>query len=84
MGHEEQYELWKEQRAKVEPPADFAERVMASVHRTRGRAGRFFLERLMAVAWTSRVFRVGVYALAFAVWMMRVASLFLVFVPSRS
>jgi hypothetical protein len=84
MGHKEQYELWKEQRAKVEVPGDFAERVMTSIHQARERVWWLWLKQLTMVAGRSRIVRASVYSLAFAVWMMRVASLFAIFSPSQS
>jgi len=82
MRHEEQYELWKRQRSKVEVPDDFVDRVMVSIHQTRQRAWWILLKQLTLVAGRSRTVRAGVYCLALAVWMMRVASLFAIFIPS--
>ena len=35
MEYDEQYASWREQRAKIEVPTDFADRVMASIHHIR-------------------------------------------------
>jgi len=82
MRSDEEYELWKEQRAKIEVPNGFAERVMASVRQTRRNARWFLLRKLIAVAWQSRIIRTGIYGLALTVWILRAASLFLLFTPS--
>jgi len=84
MRDKDQYELWREQRSKVEIPDDFAERVMISIHQTRQRAWWSLLKQLTMIAGRSRIVRAGCYSLAFAVWMMRVASIFAIFSPSGS
>jgi len=84
MEDKDQYDLWRQQRSKVEIPHDFAERVMVSIRQTRGRAWWSLLKRLAMVAGRSRIVRAGVYSLAFAVWVMRVASIFTIFIPLGS
>jgi hypothetical protein len=82
MPSKDQYELWREQRSKVEPPGDFADRVMISIHDIRRRAWWSLLKHLMVVAGRSRIVRAGVFSLALTVWMLRVASIFAIFIPS--
>lgn len=84
MGNEEQYELWRRQRSKVDIPDDFANRVMMSIHQARRRVWWSVLHKLAMVAGRSRIVRTGLFALAFAVWIMRVASVCAIFIPSGS
>ena len=81
MLEEDQYELWRRQRSKVKVPDDFAQRVMMSIHRSRRRAWWSLLKQLALLAGRSRIVRAGCYSLAFAVWMLRVASIFAIFIP---
>ena len=81
MGWEEQYESWKKQRAKVEVPIDFTDRVMASVHQARQRMWWFVLQRLATVAWRSKIVRTSICSLALIVYLVRVGSLLAIFIP---
>jgi hypothetical protein len=84
MQDQDQYELWRMQRSKVDIPDDFSQRVMASIHQVRRRAWWSLLKQFAVVAGRSRLVRAGCYSLALAVFMLRVASLFAMFVPSGS
>ena len=61
MGNEEQYELWRRQRSKVDIPDDFANRVMMSIHQARRRVWWSVLHKLAMVAGRSRIVRTGLY-----------------------
>jgi hypothetical protein len=81
MKPEEQYESWKNRRAKVEVPDDFAEQVMASVHRTHRLTVYLLLQGLVTAASRSRFVRAGVCSIALVIWMMRIGSILAIFVP---
>ena len=77
------YETWKQRRAEVPVPDDFADRVMASLRREQ-RPG--WLAELLRGLFRSPVFRVGVCSLACAAGLLRilqVVALFLAEQPSR-
>lgn len=84
MRDNDPYELWRKQRSPVEVPDDFADRVMTSIHQARRRAWWTLLKQLTLIAGRSRIVRASCYALAFAVWMLRVASILAIFIPSGS
>ena len=77
------YETWKQRRAEVPVPDDFADRVMASLRREQ-RRGRF--AGVLRGLVRSPAFRVGICSLACAAGLLRilqVVALFLVEQPSR-
>jgi len=82
MGHKEDYERWKQTRAKVEVPGDFADRVMASIHRTRQRAWWSLFRLLALAAGRSLFMRVAATSLALAVCLLRIGGILAIFIPS--
>ncbi len=81
MGHEEPYDSWKRQRAKVAAPDDFADRVMASIHGARQRAWWLLLHRIAVAAARSKFLRAALCSLALAVWMARIGIILVIFIP---
>ncbi|MGD0517040.1 MAG: hypothetical protein ABSA26_05845 [Thermoguttaceae bacterium] len=81
MGHDKQYESWKKQRAKVEVPGDFADRVMAPIRQTRQQTWVLLLQKSAAAALRSKVIRAAICSAAIAVWMIRVGSILAIFIP---
>ncbi len=81
MPNDQQYEAWRKRRAEVPPPGDFADRVMAAIHRARQRVRAVLLRKLLAAAMRSRFVRAAVCSLALAVWVVRAAIALLVFFP---
>ena len=81
MGFGEDYESWRRQRREVEPPADFADRVIASIHQSPQRAGVLLLQRLLAAAARSRIVRAAICSAAVAIWVMRIGIALVVFTP---
>ena len=81
MKPEEQYESWKQHRANIAVPNDFADRVMESVHHTRRLTAYLLLQSLVTATAQSRFIRAGVCSVALVVWMMRIGSILAIFVP---
>jgi len=65
MRYNEHYESWKRQRATVDVPGDFADRVMTSIHNPL-QHGLLLLALLkfVAIAGRSKIFRAGICVLA--------------------
>jgi hypothetical protein len=81
MDHEEQYERWKQSRAQVDVPDDFADRVMTSIHQTRQRAWWSVLYRVALAVGRSRIARAAAASLAVAVCLLRIGSALAIFIP---
>jgi len=82
MNRNEEYELWKAERARTPIPADFADRVMAGIHATRRRTWRLLLQRLATACLRSRVLQAGVCVGFVAAWAFRLGGLMTVFLPT--
>jgi hypothetical protein len=79
--YEKQFQAWKSRRAEAEVPADFADKVMASVHGTRILRRWIWLEQVKAAFGRSRFLQTGVYLAAVAFLVLRLAALLAIFVP---
>jgi hypothetical protein len=79
MDHEKQYESWKQKRADAELPADFADRVMASIRGRQELARRVVLASLLAAARRSRAVRAGVCLAGIAVGIAKIAIVLSIF-----
>jgi hypothetical protein len=80
MSTDDRYEQWKQGRANVEAPADFADRVMKTVEQAgQERAAAGWLLLLLS----SRPARISVGVLAVAVCALRVAAVAAVFLFPR-
>lgn len=81
MKPEELYESWKRSRANIEPPADFADRVMTSIHQTRRLAVYLTLQSLTTTLLRSRVAQTSVCSVAIGIWLVRVCALLTILIP---
>ncbi len=85
MPHLDPYESWKERRARLGPPADFAERVMTEMH-PRGPARQqgtgLGLAGAPALGWA--VGRVAIWSLACAACLFRILQLAAPFLVAQS
>jgi hypothetical protein len=79
--YEKQIQLWKCRRSEVEVPADFANKVMASVQGAHILRERIWLQRVKAALGRSRILQTAVYLAAVALLVLRLAALFAIFVP---
>ncbi|MGO9107601.1 MAG: hypothetical protein ACLP9L_00065 [Thermoguttaceae bacterium] len=79
--YEKQFQSWKGRRSKVEVPADFANKVMASVHGVRILRRWIWMQRVKAAFGRSRFLQTAVYLAAVALLILRLAVLFAIFVP---
>jgi hypothetical protein len=79
--YEKQIQLWKCRRSEVEVPADFANKVMASVRGARILRRWIWLQRVKAAFGRSRFLQTAVYLAAVAFLVLRLAALFAIFVP---
>jgi hypothetical protein len=79
--YEKQFQSWKCRRAEVEVPADFANKVMASVRGARILRRWIWLQRVKAAFGRSRFLQTAVYLAAVAFLVLRLAALFAIFVP---
>jgi hypothetical protein len=79
--HEKRYEIWKRRRAEADVPADFADRVMASVQRTHVVGAWLWVQRMKRAFDRSKTLQTSVYLAALAFLILRVAALFAIFVP---
>jgi hypothetical protein len=79
--YEKQFQSWKCRRSAVEVPADFANKVMASVQGARIIRRRIWLQRVKAAFGRSRFLQTAVYLAAAALLVLRLAALFAIFVP---
>jgi hypothetical protein len=82
MNPEKEYELWKAERARIPVPADFADGVMKSVHKTRQQAWRLVFQRLAMAGIRSRILRAGVCVGVVTAWAFRLGGLMTVFFPA--
>jgi hypothetical protein len=78
---EKQFESWKRRRAAADVPSDFADRVMASVHRTHIAETWLWMQRVKRAFSRSTALQTAVYLAALAFFVLRVAALFAIFVP---
>lgn len=82
MDFEKQYESWKRRRAEADVPADFADRVMASVSGARVLGRWMWLRRAKAALSRSKTLQASAYLAAVAFLLLRLAALFAIFLPS--
>lgn len=81
MGFDEQYERWKRTRAKVDMPADFADRVMRSLSLTPEPVRLARLQRTAVALGKSPLVQTAATALALAVCLLRIGSVLAIFIP---
>jgi hypothetical protein len=81
--YEKQFQLWKHRRVEVEVPADFADKVMASVRKARILQQWIWLRLVKAAFGRSRFLQAGVYVAAVVFLVFRLAALLAIFVPLR-
>jgi hypothetical protein len=79
--YEKQFLAWKRRRSEAEVPADFADKVMASVHGARILRQWIRLRRVKAAFGRSRFLQAGVYLAAVVFLVLRLAALLAIFVP---
>ena len=79
--YEKQFQSWKCRRAEVQVPADFANKVMASVHGACVLRRRIWLQRVKAALGRSRFLQAAVYLAAVTFLVLRLAALLAIFVP---
>ncbi|HEV3256143.1 MAG TPA: hypothetical protein VG013_04630 [Gemmataceae bacterium] len=83
MQHDDLYQSWKEGRAKADVPADFADRVMASVRAVERHkqpsAGRVLLLAVLS----SRLGRIGICTLACLACVFRMAQVVALFIAEK-
>jgi hypothetical protein len=72
--NDEQYDLWRRRRADLEPPADFADRVMDAVRREPPPA-----KGVLVLLLSSPAVRVAAYVLAGLACLYRMAAVVAVF-----
>lgn len=82
MGCEEKYDRWTRARAEAEVPADFAERVMASIHQVPRHTRVSLLRRWAMAVGQSRIVQAAATALALAVCVLRIGGILAIFVPN--
>jgi hypothetical protein len=80
--YEKQLQAWKCRRAEVAVPPDFANKVMASVRGASILQRWIWLQRLGAALARSRLLQTAVYLVAVAVFVLRLAAFFAIFVPA--
>ena len=81
MRYEEQYESWKQRRAKVHVPDGFADRFMASVHQSRRLKIYLLLQGLAATVRRSRIAQASICTAALGIWFVRIGALWTIFIP---
>ena len=81
MDYQEQYERWKQTRAQADVPGDFADRVMASIHRTRQRTWWAAVYGVALAVGRSRIARAAAASLAVVVCLLRIGSTLAIFIP---
>jgi hypothetical protein len=82
MEPSDRYQSWKRRRAKIEVPADFADRILAAVAEHEKRESRrFALRAWSAAVLFSRAGKVGLCTLAGLVCVLRVMHVVAVFLP---
>jgi hypothetical protein len=79
--YEKQFQSWKCRRAEADVPADFADKVMASVHGARILRRWIWLQWVKAAFGRSRFLQTVVYLAAVAFLVLRLAALLAIFVP---
>jgi hypothetical protein len=79
--YERQFQSWKRRRAEADVPADFADKVMASVHGARIFRRWIWLQRVSAAFGRSRLLQTGVYLAAVALLVLRLGALLAIFIP---
>jgi hypothetical protein len=79
--YEKRFHSWKCRRSEVEVPADFANKVMASVQGIRILRRRIWVRRVKAAFGRSRFLQTAVYLAAVAFALLRLAALFSIFIP---
>jgi hypothetical protein len=83
MPHPNPYEAWKQRRAEIPVSDDFADRVMASLHRWEQRPSRRLVRVLHALSRSSAI-RVGVCSLACAAGLLRILQVIVLFLAEQS
>jgi len=83
MRHDDLYQSWKEQRARAEVPADFADRVMASVRALGRRKHQSVLRDLLVAVLSSRLGRVGICTLACIACVLRMVQVIALFIATK-
>ncbi len=83
MPDHELYETWKRRRAETSVPDDFADQVMASIHRGGEQPARR-LARMLRGLLGSRAFRVGICSLACVAGLLRVLQVLALFLSEQS
>jgi hypothetical protein len=81
MDYEKKYESWKKRRAGPAVPADFTDRVMASVHRARVIKTWIVMQRLKKAFGRSKSLQIAVYSAALAFWFLRMGTILAIFIP---
>jgi hypothetical protein len=79
--YEKQLQSWKRRRAEADVPADFTDKVMASVEAAGVVRRWIWLQRAKAVFARSRFLQTAVYVAAVVLLVLRLAALFAIFVP---
>ncbi len=83
MPDRDPYEAWKRRRAEVAVSDDFADRVMASLHRHEQRPPRWLVGTLRGLLG-SPAFRIGICSLACASGLLRILQVIVLFLAERS
>jgi hypothetical protein len=82
MDQDDRYLLWKQRRAKADPPADFADKVMAAIPRPeQSRRDRLHFRAWLMALLHSRTGKIGLCSLAVLACAFRVLQVFSVFIP---
>jgi hypothetical protein len=83
MPDSDPYEAWKRQRAEISVPDDFADRVMALLHRQELRPLRRLSQVLRALPRSSTI-RIGICSLACAAGLLRVLQVIVLFLAEQT
>jgi hypothetical protein len=81
MDYEKKYEVWKKRWTEPVVPVDFADRVMASVHRSQVIKSWIVMQRLKQAFTRSKSLQIAVYSAALAFWFLRMGALLAIFIP---
>jgi hypothetical protein len=79
--YEKPLQSWKRRRAEADVPADFSDKVMASVHGAGALRRWIWLQGVKTAFGRSRFLQTAVYVAAVALLVLRLAALFAIFVP---
>ena len=80
MSQDNRYELWKRSRADTNVPGGFADRVMGVIHDAGNSSRQRLLERFLLAVLATRMGRAAVCVSASALFIVRIAHLFSLFV----